>query len=209
MNKRPPLLNQKKVCIICEGYEEYDYITKLLDLKIWNNKYKFILINADANNKIPARYQDAYTNDSYDIVLIFCDTDAKPHEDYKTIKEKIDIIHGIDNSANRVTIFANPCTMQIILLHFSDIKLNSHKKEQNKVHIKILTGIGSYNARESQRIRLFNQITIENYNDMVLNCKKLSTDDNIVGSTNFSIFIEKFSSNEAKWIDEINKFLEG
>lgn len=208
-SRRPIISKQKKVCIICEGYEEYDYISKLLELKIWNYKYKFILINADANNKIPARYQDAYVNNSYDIVLIFCDTDTKPNEDYITIKEKIDKIHGIKNSADMVTIFANPCTMQIILLHFADIKLDSHKKEVNKVHIKTLTGVGSYNAKESQRTRLFNQITIGNYNDMVLNCKKLSTDDNIVGSTNFLIFIKRFSGDETKWIDDINKILEG
>lgn len=208
-SRKPLILNQKKVCLICEGYEEYDYISKLLDLKVWNNKYKFILINADANNKIPARYQDAYTNDSYDIVLIFCDTDAKPNEDYITIKEKINKIHGIRNSADMITIFANPCTMQIILLHFADIKLDSHKKEVNKVHIKTLTGIGSYSAKGVQREKLFNQISKENYDNMVSNCSKLPTDDSILGSTNFSIFIERFSSRETKWIDKINKLLEG
>ena len=44
---------------------------------------------------IPARYQDKYQNGTYDIVLIFCNTDKKPYEQYMDIKHKIDDFHGI------------------------------------------------------------------------------------------------------------------
>jgi|LGOV01.1.fsa_nt_gb hypothetical protein len=147
-------------------------------------------------------------SDSYDIVLIFCDTDQNPFEDYKTIKYKINIIHGIDNSAKKISIFANPCTMQIILLHFDDIRLTSHKKSDNKPYIKSLTGIGSYQAKEKQRNRLFNQITADNYSFMATRSKKLSTNDTEISSSNFNLFINRFSSTNTTWISDINSILE-
>ena len=32
------------------------------------------------------RYQDNYQNGTYDAVFVFCDTEKKPHEQYKDIK---------------------------------------------------------------------------------------------------------------------------
>ena len=45
MTSRPNFLknNKKKVCLICEGYEEFDYISKLLELNVWSNVYDFSL----------------------------------------------------------------------------------------------------------------------------------------------------------------------
>ena len=208
ISRKPIISTQMKICIICEGYEEYEYLEKLINLNVWNKNYKFILINAESNGKIPARYNDAYVNSSYDIVLIFCDTDQKPYEDYTTIKKKINNIHGNKKSANHITIFANPCTMQIILLHFSMIQLSSHIKEDNKVHIKKFTKIGSYRAKQEQRDRLFTTINLENYKFMMSNCKTLPNDDTITGTSNFSIFLDRFSNNDTVWIDEINKVLQ-
>jgi hypothetical protein len=207
-NKKPTIPAEKKVCIICEGFEEYEYIDALINLNQWNSAYTFKLINAESNGNIPARYQDQYAKDYYDIILIFCDTDQKPFEDYDTIKSKINKIHGVDQAANLITIFANPCTMQIILLHFDDIKLTSHKKEDNRIYIKALTAIGSYKAKQSQRTRLFSQITLENYKLMVSRCEKLSTDDTELSSSNFSIFLSRFTNDNLTWIVTINNTLE-
>ena len=70
----------------CEGPEEYDYMETLSGLKVWDEKYEFDLVNAGGNGNIPARYQDKYQNDTSDVVLIFCDTDKKPYEQYEDIK---------------------------------------------------------------------------------------------------------------------------
>ena len=88
-NKLPKIFSGSKICIICEGNEEYEYLDKLNSLGVWSNKYQFILENADGNGNIPARYQDKYQNGSYDVVLVFCDTDKKPYEQYADIKHKI------------------------------------------------------------------------------------------------------------------------
>ncbi len=208
MGRKPFISKKKKIYLICEGYEEYDYMDKLKVLNKWNDQYEFVLDNAEGNTKIVAKYNSLYSSGTYDCILIFCDTDGTPYETYLDIKRKIDKVHGVENSSKEVVIFGNPCTMQIILSHFEGIALTSHKKEDNRVEIRRLTGIAKYTAKESQRKRLFKLISEENYNEMVKNCERLSLDDTIVPSTNFDVFMHNFSESSSAWIKSINEKLE-
>jgi len=61
-NKMPKFFDKHKICIICEGNEEYQYLKRLKDLKVWNEQYDISLVNAGGNGNIPARYQDRYQN---------------------------------------------------------------------------------------------------------------------------------------------------
>ena len=99
-NKLPKFLDNHKICIICEGNEEYEYLKRLKDLKVWNEQYAISLVNAGGNGNIPARYQDRYQNGADELVLVFCDTEKKPHEQYEDIKRKINEFHGVDNAAD-------------------------------------------------------------------------------------------------------------
>ena len=193
----------KKICIICEGYEELDYIEALKNKAVFSNKYDFITVNAKSINTIIARYQEKFQSDSYSLVLIFCDTDKGPSEKYKEIKQKINEFHEAD-VADDIIIFGNPCTMQIILSHFAEIKLTSQSKSVNAKYIENLTGIQNYKATDEQRKELFSKIKRDNYNVMKENVKKLSTNDEELSSTNILNFIEKFESDDDSWIDEIN-----
>lgn len=207
MTSRPNFLknNKKKVCLICEGYEEFDYISKLLELNVWSDVYDFSLVNAESNGNISARYQDRYQSDNYDIVLVLCDTDRKPHHDFELVRKKINDIFGIDNAADEVIIFVNPCTMQVELLHFENIKLRTQNKNKNASEIERLTGIQDYKAKEEQRKAMCNLITKENYEEMKKNLLSLATDYKIEASTNFGIFLKRFEDSKTNWIDEINK----
>ena len=191
----------KKVCIICEGYEELDYIEALKNKAVFSNKYDFITVNSKSINTIIARYQEKFQSDSYSLVLIFCDTDKGPSEKYREIKQKINEFHEAD-VADDIIIFGNPCTMQIILSHFSEIKLTSQSKSVNAKYIEKLTGIQNYKATAEQRKKLFSKIKRDNYN-----VKKLSTNDEKLSSTNILKFIEKFESDDDSWINEINEKL--
>lgn len=104
-NKLPKFLDNHKICIICEGNEEYEYLNRLKNLKVWNEQYDISLVNAGGNGNIPARYQDRYQNGADELVLVFCDTEKKPHEQYEDIKRKINEFHGVDNAADEVIIF--------------------------------------------------------------------------------------------------------
>ena len=88
-----------------------------------------------------------------EVVLVFCDTEKKPYEQYEDIKRKINVFHGIDNAAEEVLIYGNPCTMQIILEHWTDVRLKSPAKKVNASVIKEFTGVDNYKGRADQRER--------------------------------------------------------
>lgn len=139
-------INTRKICVVCEGDEEREYIKALLSKKVFSNKYIFSdPINAKSINNIYSRYIDRYQSNSYDLVLIFCDTDKGPSEKYKEIKRKINDFHGT-NIADEIIIFGNPCTMQIVLSHFGKVKLKSQSKHANSKYIEKYTGISNYSA---------------------------------------------------------------
>lgn len=94
LRKLPIVLHKHKICIICEGDEEFDYLSCLKSLNVWNDNYEVVLDNAKGNGNIPARYQDRYQSGSFEIVFIFCDTERKPYEQFEDIKRKINSFHG-------------------------------------------------------------------------------------------------------------------
>lgn len=207
-NRLPHIPNKHKICVICEGNEEFEYIKRLKELKVWNEQYEISLVNAEGNGNIPARYQDRYQNGVYEAVLIFCDTDKKPYEQYDDIKRKINEFHGIENAANEIIIFGNPCTMQIILKHWTDEMLKSQAKQVNAPLIEKYTRVKGYKGKGNQIKDVMEQITSENYRIMHERVKLLEQNDSIIGSSNFSKIIEWFESEDCDWISKINEILE-
>ena len=207
-NRLPKIFTGSRICIICEGDEEYEYLEKLISLDVWSKEYCFQLENAGGNGNIPARYQDKYQNGAYDLVLVFCDTDRKPYEQYVDIKRRIDEFHGVENAADKIMIFGNPCTMQIIIEHWGDVRLCSNNKKKNAPVIFDLTGIEGYKGRKEQRRKLFSQITTENYQEMRERIKQIPWDDTVEGSTNFGRFLDYFSSDDRRWMQMINEVLD-
>ena len=207
INKLPKFLDNHKICIICEGNEEYEYLDCLNKLNVWNKQYQINLVNAGGNGNIPARYQDRYQNGADELVLIFCDTEKKPHEQYEDIKRKINAFHGVAG-ANEVVMFGNPCTMQIISKHWTDENLKSPAKPVNAPLIKKYTDVENYKGRADQIREVMEHVTAENYKDMSQRVRKLDSDDSVTGSSNFGKFINLFESNDSRWIEEINRNLE-
>ena len=207
-NRLPKIFTGSRICIICEGDEEYEYLEKLISLDVWSKEYCFQLENAGGNGNIPARYQDKYQNGAFDLVLVFCDTDRKPYEQYVDIKRRIDEFHGVENAADKIMIYGNPCTMQIIIEHFGDVRLCSNNKKKNAPVIYDLTGIEGYKGRKEQRRKLFSQITTKNYQEMRERIKQIPWDDTVEGSTNFGRFLDYFSSDEDEWIKTINRIVD-
>ena len=50
-NKLPKFLDNHKICIICEGNEEYEYLNRLKNLKVWTEQYDISLVNAGGNEE--------------------------------------------------------------------------------------------------------------------------------------------------------------
>ena len=88
-SKLPKFLDNHKICIICEGNEEYEYLNRLKNLKVWSEQYDISLVNAGGNGNIPARYQDRYQNGADEFVLVFCDTEKKLMSSMRTLSERL------------------------------------------------------------------------------------------------------------------------
>ena len=78
--------------------------------------------------------------------------------------------------------------MQVILLHFAEVKLKSQSKKTNSRIIEKLTGITNYKAKAEQREQIVALINNRNYLDMLERAKILSKNDKDTSSTNFDIF---------------------
>lgn len=196
--------NIVKICIVCEGYEEYEYLDKLIKLNVFNKAYDIKLINAKGNGNIFARYQDIYQRNKYHMIFVFCDTEHKPYEQFMDIKNKIDELYDCKGISDKFVIFANPCTMQVILLHFGDIVLKSSQKAKNAEDIERLTGIKGYNASEEKRKELFDKITKENYGEMKARIKSMPTHYNDNNSSNISDFIDHLEEYDEKRVENIS-----
>ena len=208
-NKLPELFDKHKICVICEGNEEYEYLERLKALKVWDAQYEIISDNAGGNGNIPARYQDRYQNGSYELVLVYCDTEKKPYEQYEDIKRKINECHGVETAADEVIMFGNPCTMHIIAKHWTETLIKTPAKPVNAPLIEEFTGVSNYKGRADQIETVMEHITAENYANMRERVCNLETQDTVTGSSNFGRFMELFESSDAKWIDRINDVLEG
>ena len=203
-NKLPKIFDKHKICIICEGNEEYEYLKRLKDLKVWNAQYEISLVNAGGNGNIPARYQDRYQNGADELVLVFCDTEKKPHEQYEDIKRKINEFHGVDSAADEVVIFANPCTMQIVIKHWTDENIKSPAKPMNALLVQKYTGVENYKGRADQIAAVMKHISVANYEDMVQRIKSLEGPDDELGCSNFGKYLDGLMCDNEAWINKIN-----
>ena len=204
-NRLPKISEKHKICIICEGNEEYKYLERLKSIHVWNDIYDISLVNAEGNGNIPARYQDRYQNGSYEAVLVFCDTEKKPYEQYEDIKSKINDFHGINNAAEEIVIFGNPCTMQIISKHWTDEVIKTPAKAVNAPLIEKYTGVKGYKGRNDQIEKVMQSITADNYKNMCNRVRGMEQNDHVNGSSNFVKLLDKFETDNIQWIDVINE----
>ena len=111
-------------------------------------------------------------------------------------------------AAGRLVIFANPCTMQIVLSHFGDVDLKNQGKKTNGKIIKDLTGVEGYDAHADQVKELCSKIFRHSYYEMRERVKEMDKGDEVSGSTNFIHFLDKFENEDISWIKDIKVYLE-
>lgn len=207
MNNIPSTPKGHKICIVCEGFEEHKYLSKLLSLNVWNGIYDFTLINAKSASNVFPVYDNEYRKDSYELVLAFCDTDKAPYREYSQIKSKF--IEQYDSEdAVKTIIYANPCTMQIILSHFGDVSLKNQGKKTNADVIEKYTSVKNYDAHEDQIDEICRKIFRRTYAPMKERISNINLGDETSASTNFIIFLNYFESDSVSWIQELSQTLE-
>ena len=138
-------------------------------------------------------------------MLVFCDTEKKPYEQYEDIKQKISDFHGVDNAADEVVIFGNPCTMQIISKHWTDEVIKKPAKAVNAPLIERYTGVKGYKGRSDQIEQIMESITADNYQYMRGRVVNMEQNDHVDGSSNFAKLLEILETDDIQWIDAINE----
>ncbi len=205
--KLPVIKHENRVLIICEGFEEYDYLQKLKTCNVWSKDISVDLKNAKTIDNIAALYSYAYSSSNYKLIVLFCDTEKYPYEQFLALKNKINQFHG-KKAADHVVFFANPCTLQIVLSHFQEVHLTTNNKSENASIVKSLTGVEDYRATEKQRSSIMKKITAENYIVMEQNLSKLSDNYLIIPSSNALRLFQFLDNGDLSWIKEINKAIE-
>ncbi len=179
-----------------------------MQLGVWHPQYNIIAINAAGSGNLSARYQDRYQSAMYDMVLVFCDTEKKPYKVYTEVKNKINLFHGVDEAADHVVFFANPCTMQILVKHWSSDVLTTSAKKSNAPLIEQLTGIENYKGKQEQiRTMMSEHIDVQNYLEMKNRVQSLNTNYANCGSSNMRVLLEHLESEDTSWIGRINEIL--
>ena len=196
-------ISQKKICIVCEGYEEYDYLTRLKECNVWNPIYSIRIKNAQSIDNIVAVYQNEFQNDNYDLIIVFCDTEIPPYDQFKRLNEKINKFHQ-NHVTKNIVFFANPCTMQIILSHFQRVSLSTNDKCKNATLIRKLTSVTEYNAKKSQRAAVNAKINNANYITMKQNLSDLSSDFATCPATNFLTLLNYLESDDTQWVTRLS-----
>lgn len=195
--------DSKRILIICEGYEEYDYIKRLKSIiPNWSN-YDIDIKNAKGLPNIYSKYSYEFQQNNYDIIFVFCDTEIFPYDEYNKLKNNIDKnLYGKKISKSLV-FFANPCSMLIILSHFKKVKLTTNSKTRNANIIQECTGVKNYDGCENQRNSIMNKVNLENYNAMKDNLNDISQDDSVIPSTNILNLFNSFDNKNKKWMNSI------
>ena len=207
MAKMPNINSKHRIRVICEGYEDEAYFKRLMGFDVWDKTYQFFPVNAKGASNIPARFQADYQNNAYEIILIFCDTDKAPYREYKQVKDKINKFLNKQKASEKLIMFANPCTMQIILSHFGDVSLKNQGKKTNADIIEQLTGVKNYDAHDDQIEAICSMIFRRTYSEMKERIRAINLPDTTSCSTNFIVFLDRFENNDVKWISTINKYL--
>ena len=104
---------------------------------------------------------------------------------------------------SELLIFANPCSMQIILLHFGEepVSLKTQSKRVNAKIIEKLTGVAGYKAEQRGQIdAICGKVTRANYAIMKERALAINLPDDTPGSTNFSVFLGHFEDESDEWI---------
>ena len=105
--RKPDINHRPRVCIVCEGYEEEAYVNALIDKGLWPH-YRFKVVNAKGAGNVTARFQNEVSADSCEAVLVFCDTDRRPFDEYLAIKGRLRAMLGQKARFENLVIYANP-----------------------------------------------------------------------------------------------------
>jgi len=208
-----PSEHQFKILVICEGDEEIMYLQALIDLNVFDPMYEVIpklaaLAPGDSGGagKVPMVFQYYYTSQAYDAMYFMIDVDANPHEAFENVKTKV---NGIAPKLfEKHALYTNPCTLQLMVLHFEKTVLSNQNKANNTAVVKrIWPSIKKqYSAKAYQLNIMKYAFSANNYMEMKQNMKTLESGDCYSApSSNIPDFFDHLESGDASWLTKKSK----
>lgn len=204
-----------RIAIVCEGQEEMMYIKALQSLAIFCPIYEIIPVLATSGSddrvggagNIPAFFQDCLTK-PFDAVFFLLDVDSHPHQAFEAVRKKVELVVG-PAGFSRFALYTNPCTLQLMVLHFEKTALISQSKMANRQIVnRIWPKIKRYDAEEWQLEEMSYSFTKENYNTMKANAKTLLNPKKYDSpSSNVVSFFENIEGDDDTWIKNIIQFM--
>ncbi len=208
----PSLTKESKIIIICEGQEDFAYLSKIKSLGVFNTDIDLSFKDAEGNSKIYDNYMNLIRTSDADLVLIFCDTGAESntqsHHEFTRLLTKISHLYPTHGVVSDIVYFANPVTMQIFINHFKKIDINSESKKDYEDIVKECTGVIGYDASKYKLKQFMSLINRDNYYIMKENLKDKSYDYHFAHSTNILKLFNNLELDETSWINKIKKRLD-
>ena len=186
-NIRRSTMNFQKedLYLVVEGEVDEIFLNKILSFI--PSKYNVRVRVANGNGNIPIHVNILKKIYSYSKIMVLYDLDANTNmEDLKRYLKNKQV-----NLKEEDIFFVNPCVEYLIALT-KEVNTDKFRNKRDYSEIfKKYFGIGEYAGHIPQVENIVDQLTINDYNNFVDNLRKISSNDNVLPSTNFYKFIER------------------
>lgn len=171
--------------LVVEGEVDEIFLNKILSF--FPTKYNVRVRVANGNGNIPIHVNILKKIYSYSQIMVMYDLDASNNKEdlKKYLRNKQVVLKDED------IFFVNPCIEYLIALT-KEVNRDKYKGKRDYQDIfKKYFGISDYAGHIPQVEQIVEQLTVADFNNFLDNLRKISSDDNVLPSTNFLKFIER------------------
>ena len=171
--------------LVVEGEVDEIFVNKIISFM--STKYNVRVRVANGNGNIPIHVNILKKIYSYSKIMVLYDLDASVNlDDIKRYLKNKQV-----NLKDDEIFFVNPCIEYLIVLT-KEVNKNKFKSKRDYQELyKKYFSISDYAGHIPQVEAIVEQLTSYDFDNFVDNLKKVSSDDNVLPSTNFLYFIDK------------------
>lgn len=171
--------------LVVEGEVDEIFVNKIISFM--STKYNVRVRVANGNGNIPIHVNILKKIYSYSKIMVLYDLDASVNlDDIKRYLKNKQVSLKEDE-----IFFVNPCVEYLIVLT-KEVNKNKFKNKRDYQELfKKYFGVSDYAGHIPQVENIVEQLTVGDFDNFVDNLRHISSDDNVLPSTNFLYFIDK------------------
>ena len=171
--------------LVVEGEVDEIFLNKILSF--FPTKYNVRVRVANGNGNIPIHVNILKKIYSYSQIMVMYDLDASNTKDdlKRYLRNKQVSLKDED------IFFVNPCIEYLIVLTKEVNKDKYTGKRDYQDLFKKYFGVSDYAGHIPQVEQIVEQLTVNDFDNLLDNLRKISSDDSVLPSTNFLKFIER------------------